>query len=172
MSFHLGQNSTEIWIWENVETNLSSLFPPFCEDQFRRQFAGYHHHDLLSLIIPTDLNLEIWVACFSKNYTQDWPVTSSFNPKNRRPKAPPFFWSGLTQRLKTWCEKQGVLMLWDVMSWKLIHDLHPGRLTWNIKITQLTRKIIWTKPFIMILFQLLIFRGVRIGFSGSTNFTL
>lgn len=82
---------------------------------------------LLSLIIPTDLNLEIWVACFSKNYTQDWPVRSSFNPKIVAPKLPLFLWCGLTQRLKTWCEKLGVWMLWDGMSWNLITWFTPWK---------------------------------------------
>ena len=36
--------------------------------------------------------------------------------------------------------------------------LHPGKLTWNLKITQLKRKIIWTKlPFLDI--SMLVFRG-------------
>ena len=40
---------------------------------------------------------------------------------------------------------------------KTIH-LHPGRLTWNLQITHLERKMIWTKP--PWLWSILIFQGV------------
>ena len=70
-----------------------------------------------SLIIPTDLNLEIWVACSSKNDTPNWPVRSSFNPKNRRPKAPPFFvmWPDAKAENLVW--KTGCL---DVVGWDVL----------------------------------------------------
>ena len=38
-------------------------------------------------------------------------------------------------------------------------NLHPGRLTWNLQITHLERKMIWTKP--PSLCSMLFFRGVR-----------
>ena len=39
-------------------------------------------------------------------------------------------------------------------------QIHPGRLTWNLQITHLERKIIWTKP--PWLCSMLIFRGVTL----------
>ena len=38
--------------------------------------------------------------------------------------------------------------------------IHPGRLTWNLKITQLKRNIIWTKPSFS--GSMLIFQGVSL----------
>ena len=43
--------------------------------------------------------------------------------------------------------------------------VHPGRLTWNLQITHLERKMIWTKP--PLLCSMLIFQGVNAGFQPS-----
>ena len=40
------------------------------------------------------------------------------------------------------------MMLWDAISWNLIHDLHPGRLTWNINITQIDKEDHLNQTFI------------------------
>ena len=66
---------------------------------------------------------------------------------------------------RTWALKNGPL----VVSWVYVGDeipfamcrdykIHPGRLTWNLKITQLKRKIIFQTSFLV---SMLIFGGVN-----------
>ena len=85
---------------------------------------------------------------FRKNYTQKLTSNVFFQPKKSSPQSSPLFlWCGLTQRLKTWCEKLGVWTLWDGMSWNLITWFTPWKVNMEHK-NHPTRKIIWTKPFI------------------------
>ena len=60
---------------------------------------------------------------------------------------------------------------WTWSAFLLGDFLHPGRLTWNLQITNLERKTIWTKP--SRLCSMLIFRGVSLdSFCQMQNFNL
>ena len=147
----------------NSGGNLRGIITTTCDYTSAKAETSLTHHPNRSE------NSKFGCHVFRKNYTQDWPVRSSFNPKIVAPKLPLFLWCGLTQRLKTWCEKLGVWMLWDGMSWNLITWFTPWKVNMEHKNHPIERKIIWTKPFIIV-FQPLIFRGVWMGFSGIIKF--